>query len=369
MTRISNNDRDQRECVIFLSSPGDLAEERRIIVSEVRRLNALVNRSSWPKLRLIRWPEDIAAGAGHHLQGVINYQTAHYDIFVGMVGSRIGTPTPRANSGTEEEFDRAIAMLRRGSSLEILVFFSNRPKPLREIDPHQLLLVHYFREKVERLGVLCHTYSSLPQFKLFARKSLEGALCKVCGARSSLEPTVAPPVDPAVETITLPDIFLQTSAVNPQGAAYCVIPLPGIRNKRVVLSAVLSAVSPYFRLGMKFGDAREPILSAGSVQTFGHNILFHLGQNSSQGPLFVTCYQSGMRLGPNVPLPDLNVAASLNIAFEISSSGQVRVLIDRTVVVERFFVVDEMPRFVLMGWGDEHQFRCNLENVQMSIFH
>ncbi|PYL26201.1 MAG: hypothetical protein DMF37_02915 [Verrucomicrobia bacterium] len=44
---------------------------------------------------------------GADAQDVINHQLAEYDIFLGIMSCRFGSPTKRAHSGTEEEFNRA----------------------------------------------------------------------------------------------------------------------------------------------------------------------------------------------------------------------------------------------------------------------
>ena len=44
-------------------------------------------------------------GLGIDAQDVINRQLGEYDIFLGIMNTRFGSPTHRADSGTEEEFD------------------------------------------------------------------------------------------------------------------------------------------------------------------------------------------------------------------------------------------------------------------------
>ena len=46
-------------------------------------------------------------GFGTDPQGVVNEEIGDdYEIFIGPLWSRFGTPTPRAFSGTQEEFER-----------------------------------------------------------------------------------------------------------------------------------------------------------------------------------------------------------------------------------------------------------------------
>ncbi|MYD31374.1 MAG: DUF4062 domain-containing protein, partial [Nitrospira sp. SB0661_bin_20] len=57
---------------------------------------------------VVRWETRTTPGFGKDPQDVINKQISDaYDIFIGIMWTRFGTPTPRAGSGTEEEFLRA----------------------------------------------------------------------------------------------------------------------------------------------------------------------------------------------------------------------------------------------------------------------
>jgi hypothetical protein len=95
---------------VFIASPGDVAEERGMAESVVQELNRTLCKALCLRLELLRWETDTFPGLGSDSQAVINEQIAEdFDIFVGILWSRFGTPTPRAESGTEEEFNRAVA--------------------------------------------------------------------------------------------------------------------------------------------------------------------------------------------------------------------------------------------------------------------
>src|SRR4051794_11197900 len=91
----------------FVSSPGDVATERSVTPRIVSELNGVYLQATGHILWPLMW-ETMSGGLGEDPQAVINRQTPDYDIFVGIVWSRFGTPTKRAGSGTEEEFDRAL---------------------------------------------------------------------------------------------------------------------------------------------------------------------------------------------------------------------------------------------------------------------
>ncbi len=83
---------------VFLSSPSGLDPDRAIVVDEINLLSESALSSGKPGLSIIRWPDDIAAAVAGYGQSVINSQTSNSNIFVCLIGARMGTPTPRANS-------------------------------------------------------------------------------------------------------------------------------------------------------------------------------------------------------------------------------------------------------------------------------
>ncbi|WP_041641530.1 hypothetical protein [Trichormus azollae] len=53
-----------------------------------------------------------------------------YALFVGIMWNPIGTLTPRAESGTVEEFERAVKSWQKNSQLEIWFYFRQSPAQL-----------------------------------------------------------------------------------------------------------------------------------------------------------------------------------------------------------------------------------------------
>ncbi|MDA8083101.1 MAG: DUF4062 domain-containing protein [Nitrospiraceae bacterium] len=359
------------EIVIFLSSPSGMKEARDLVVGEVRRINAAAGKKGLPKIKLIRWPEEIAAGAGDYLQSVINKQVDIYDIFITFLGSRLGTPTPRANSGTEEEFDLAISAIRSGKRVEVLLFFENEQKRIWEIDPHQLALVHYFRQKTERLGVLSHQYNDLRELRGLLKKSISAAYINACNAKMKLSclTSIRPPENPQTIVATVERIVLRTKKISPQWADYYLFPIATQRYFSINLKGKFWTTSQYFRFGFKFGDAREPLFSAGSIQNHGQNIVVHIGKNLDKKDWFLTAYKHGDRSGINIPLPQLQTEKPVTYLLQIMQTGQVVLKLDELQVYEMFFTFEGLPRLLLMAWGDEHEYQCETTEVTMTVNH
>jgi hypothetical protein len=233
-------------------------KEKSIVVEEVKELSKLAALNSTPTLSVAAWPMDIAAGAASYGQAVINRQTCHHDILICLVGTRMGTPTPRANSGTEEEFDVSVEAILGGRPVQILLFFSNLLVRSQSLDPHQLLLVRAFREKASRLGILYHTYVDHDELRRFLRVSLREVYRDLSGdsAKGRYSPKrelLALESQPQV--IRLPDLTMMSQEpapqLAPQGACSYPISLAEYRRHNIRLTWTIETSSAYFRSGFK----------------------------------------------------------------------------------------------------------------------
>ncbi|MFZ5639057.1 MAG: DUF4062 domain-containing protein [Pseudomonadota bacterium] len=152
---------------IFLASPGDVAEERNRLAEFVSRWNTTWGRHQGVRLELIRWEDDAYPGIGLDAQDVINNQIPQdYDLFVGIMWSRFGTPTDRSGSGTEEEFFRALERYKLDtSSINILFYFKDTPIPPSKINADQISKVIQFKEKLRSIGLLTWDFSDTDDFE------------------------------------------------------------------------------------------------------------------------------------------------------------------------------------------------------------
>lgn len=159
---------------VFISSPGDLKEERAVVDKVIRELNSTWGDSLNLRLEPISWETHVIPGVGSDPQQVINEQIGDdYDIFIGLFWKRFGTPTPRAGSGTEEEFQRAYSRYcSNQDSLRIMFYFKEAPVSLSEIDPEQLTKINTFRTKLGDKGVLYWTFTDVEGFESLVRMHL-----------------------------------------------------------------------------------------------------------------------------------------------------------------------------------------------------
>jgi hypothetical protein len=156
---------------ILVASPSDLSEERKLLEGVVQELNL-----TWPQqlgvtLELIKWETHAFPSAGTDPQDVINEQLPQdYDILIVMLWSRIGTPTPRSQSGTVEEFEIAYDRWRKDpKSIRLMVYFKVTPISPDDIDPDQLRLLQEFRKSLSDRGILYSTFTGGEEFTQLLR--------------------------------------------------------------------------------------------------------------------------------------------------------------------------------------------------------
>ncbi len=162
---------------VFAASPNDVAEERGALEEIIRELNTTWADTLGIRLDLVRWETHTSPGFGDDAQDVINEQIpTNYDIFIGIMWTRFGTPTQRAGSGTEEEFMRAYERHTQDpKSIEIMFYFKNAPVSPSELDPDQLRAISEFRSRLGELGGLYFQFNSIDDFRNITRLHLSRA--------------------------------------------------------------------------------------------------------------------------------------------------------------------------------------------------
>ncbi|MCZ8294675.1 MAG: hypothetical protein O9312_14285 [Hylemonella sp.] len=162
--------RTEAVLTIFLASPSDVFDERNRFEDAISEWNRTWARNLGLRLEVLRWEHDAYPDAGEDAQAVINQQIPHdYDIFVGVMWSRFGTPTGRSGSGTAEEFDRAFARYQASpNDVSILFYFKDTPISPSKLDPEQLLKVQEFKNSLKESGVLCWDFAEPEQFEKLA---------------------------------------------------------------------------------------------------------------------------------------------------------------------------------------------------------
>lgn len=168
---------------LFLASPGDLAAERTLVKALVDEVNHLWGGESGVAMQLIRWEHDVRPGIAEDAQAVVNRQIPDdYDVLIGLLSGRFGTPTQRYSSGTQEEFERAITRFNETGSPEVMVYFKNALVRPSDIDVVQMAQVQDFKRSLADRGVLSKSFDDERGFENTLRADL-ASLMKQFGKR------------------------------------------------------------------------------------------------------------------------------------------------------------------------------------------
>jgi len=150
---------------IFLASPGDLTEERKIVTEVLEDLRITIGRSKDVYLELKTWETDTYPAIGQYVQKVITEQIGDYDVFVGIMWRRFGTKTPVADSGTEEEFNHAYELFKRFSVPTIMLYFKDSGTIRNETEHQQHGKILAFKKRIADLGALYYEFEDIRQFE------------------------------------------------------------------------------------------------------------------------------------------------------------------------------------------------------------
>lgn len=145
---------------VLIASPSDVTEEREIIRKEIARWNSMHSESMKITLLPTGWETDAIPDLKERGQAVINRQLVdNCDILIGVFWTRIGTPTPEAESGTVEEIERASAEGKR-----CMVYFSDKQVSLSTVNKEQYERLEQYKQDLNKRG-LTSQYKDTEQFK------------------------------------------------------------------------------------------------------------------------------------------------------------------------------------------------------------
>ncbi len=186
---------------IFLSGPTDVQDEKDLIKSLVQEWNQRRGRDYGCVFSLLTWEDSVTAELEEYGQGSINRQIGDdYDVNIGIMWGRFGTPTGREESGTVEEFKRALGRKRDGNEVRISYFFKMADLPLEKIDPSQLLKVREFKTLIQTEGGLTRDFSDSEQL----RRQIELLLDQIAKKKDRYAGPASSKADEEESVVSLP---------------------------------------------------------------------------------------------------------------------------------------------------------------------
>jgi hypothetical protein len=172
----------------LIASPGDTKDERIICEKVFGEINNSLGNSFDFRVEPLTWENNTRPSFGEYSQAVINEQIGtDYQLFLGIMYKKFGTPTKVAGSGTEEEFNNAYTKLTNHEKVEIMFYFNDEPpKKLSDIDISEFEKVQTFKKKVENLGGYYWTYTGCKDFEDKIRGHLNDYFLKEYGKDGKL---------------------------------------------------------------------------------------------------------------------------------------------------------------------------------------
>lgn len=143
---------------VFISCPGDVDAEKRIVTEVCQEINDDLGARFCVTLEVVEWKRNVVPQFGPRMQEIINNQVGQYDVFLGILSKRFGTPTGAMNpltgeefqSGTEEEFVRAHEQWKIYKTPRINVYFKREKYALNSVDEaSQAKKVLEFKERLK----------------------------------------------------------------------------------------------------------------------------------------------------------------------------------------------------------------------------
>ena len=172
---------------VFVASPSDMAAERarvEVIASSLKPLADSLNIM----LEVVDW-SSVVPDMGRPEQVILDQlKPTSWDIFIGILWHRFGTPTGGKDnktkkeylSGTEEEFKTAYRLWQRYQRPRIMMYRCMRNTPLDHLDPDQYKRVQeffnqFFSQKSEHPG-LYQTFDTAKSFEKLLLDNLQKIL-------------------------------------------------------------------------------------------------------------------------------------------------------------------------------------------------
>ncbi len=188
---------------VFVSSPSDVKDARGVLEAVIKELNAIWSPKTGLMLQLLDWHENVTPWLGKPPEATLLLQLPvdTWDLFIGIMWSRFGTPTGNIDpitgkpyrSGTEEEFILAYRCNQQRGFPKLLFYRCAMPVNPQAVDLKQLGLVQEFFKQFEQEGLYSGyptPYENLDDFRRQATRHLTTALMEIQEGHRPVTPVI-----------------------------------------------------------------------------------------------------------------------------------------------------------------------------------
>lgn len=112
---------------LALCSPTGLEADRAAVRRAVIEVNRYLSVEA-KQIEVKAWDTDVRPTVGLDAQDVVNQEIINTaDIGLVLIGETVGSPTPRAPSGTVEEIRSFVGRKKAGEPVDLLLYFKKSP--------------------------------------------------------------------------------------------------------------------------------------------------------------------------------------------------------------------------------------------------
>lgn len=176
---------------IFVSCPGDVEKEKIVVKKICEKINRLLQELDCNVFLLVKDWREIVGRYGERPQSIINDTFTDYDIYLGILHMRFGSPTQAINpatdedfgSGTVEEFTLAFKRWKDNhDAVQVYMFFKNPGAPANTDATKELLKVQQFKDEISATGWV-NPFADTDEFKDKVDAVLTAYAFKLCHKR------------------------------------------------------------------------------------------------------------------------------------------------------------------------------------------
>jgi hypothetical protein len=158
---------DARVVEVMIASPGEVADERRMVRDILASWNNLHARERRVVLLPVSWETHSSPDLSGRAQQIINDRVlSGSDLVIGIFWTKIGSPTGKEESGTVEEIKE-----HHAAGKPVMLYFSNAPIPQDRLDHDQFVKVQALKMWALEQG-LVGNYDSADDFRAKLRDQL-----------------------------------------------------------------------------------------------------------------------------------------------------------------------------------------------------